>query len=151
VQYSEIQAEVQAYMDRAWFTNLANTAAVLYDRLPNINWAGFYLLRDRELLLGPFQGKPACLRIPYGKGVCGTALERSETLVVPNVDEFPTHIVCDSRSRSEIALPLKVNGRVVGILDIDSPQLNRFGAEDQRGLEEVLRILAEKTEWPDRF
>lgn len=124
-----------------WLANLANAAALLFDQLPDINWAGFYLEKDGQLVLGPFQGKPACTRIPLGKGVCGTAAARGETLVVQDVHQFPGHIACDPQSRSEIVLPMK--GSPSGVLDIDSPVLSRFDQEDARGLQAFLEVLQE--------
>ena len=121
--------------------NLANAAALLWECLPNVNWAGFYLLENETLVLGPFQGKPACIEIPVGKGVCGTAVAKNMTLRVPNVHLFQGHIACDGASNSEIVIPIRVNGRIVGVLDIDSPLFNRFSQEDQQGLEEFVNIL----------
>ena len=123
--------------------NLANAAALLWETLPDINWAGFYVMQDGGLLLGPFQGKPACIRIPLGKGVCGTAAARDALQLVANVHEFPGHIACDSASRSEIVVPIHVHGRLWGVLDIDSPFEDRFSEEDQRGLEAFGEILGE--------
>lgn len=125
-------------------SNLANAAALLFGALEDVNWAGFYLREGDVLVLGPFQGKPACIEIPWGRGVCGTAAERNETLRVPDVHAFPGHIACDSASRSEIVVPLRRSGRVEGVLDIDSARPDRFTPEDQTGLEELARIL-EKT------
>ena len=124
--------------------NLANAAALLYQALPALNWAGFYLAEGDCLVLGPFQGKPACVEIPFGKGVCGTAAAERITQRVPNVHEFPGHIACDGASNSEIVVPMLVNGAVVGVLDLDSPVFDRFTAEDQRGLETFVQILCEK-------
>ena len=123
--------------------NLANTSALLFTTLPQLNWAGFYLLRSPdELVLGPFQGKPACVRIALGRGVCGTAAATRRTVLVPNVHEFPGHIACDSASNSEIVLPLIAgNGELLGVLDLDSPVLERFDAIDQQGLERIVRTL----------
>lgn len=121
--------------------NLANASALLWQTLPNINWAGFYLMEMGRLVLGPFQGKPACIVIPIGKGVCGTAAAEDRTLLVPDVHAFPGHIACDSVSRSEIVVPIHAHGAVWGVLDIDSPMENRFTTEDQAGLEQVVRIL----------
>ena len=121
--------------------NLANASALLNQFLTDINWVGFYLWKDEELVLGPFQGLPACIRIPYGKGVCGTAVEEKATMLVPNVNEFPGHIVCDANSKSEIVIPLIVKDRVVAVLDIDSPQFNRFDEIDQLFLEKLARKL----------
>ncbi|MTI95838.1 MAG: GAF domain-containing protein [Firmicutes bacterium] len=115
--------------------NLANASALLYDQMPLLNWAGFYILKDNELVLGPFQGKPACTRIKVGKGVCGTAAAREKTQVVPDVHAFPGHIACDAASRSEIVVPVKLDSELVAVLDLDSPEKDRFDAEDTRGLE----------------
>ena len=115
--------------------NLANLSALLYETLEGINWAGFYLAEDGVLALGPFQGKPACVKIPWGKGVCGTAAATDETQLVADVHAFPGHIACDAASRSEIVVPLRKDGRVIGVLDIDSPLLSRFTEEDRAGLE----------------
>src|SRR5262245_51218876 len=122
--------------ERDRIANLANCAALLWQELPDINWVGFYLLRNGELVVGPFQGKPACVRIAIGKGVCGTAAQRRESIVVPNVHEFPGHIACDSASNSEIVVPMIKDGALLGVLDIDSPMLNRFSEEDRRVLEQ---------------
>ena len=121
--------------------NLANASALLYDRLPDLNWAGFYRMEGGRLVLGPFQGKPACIEIPVGRGVCGTAVARGETILVEDVHAFPGHIACDSASASEIVIPLRVRGEIVGVLDIDSPRLARFDEADRRGLEEFAAIL----------
>jgi GAF domain-containing protein len=121
--------------------NAANAAAALYHSLPALNWAGFYFLRGAELVLGPFQGRPACVRIPLGMGVCGTAAERRETVLVPDVEAFPGHIACDSASRAELVVPLLLDGRLLGVLDLDSPELNRFDADDQAGCEALARII----------
>lgn len=115
--------------------NTANFVALLYNSLDDINWLGVYVLRDRELVLGPFQGQAACVRIPVGKGVCGTAAASETTQRVADVDAFPGHIACDAASKSEIVVPLTVNGKLVGVLDVDSPSLDRFSETDQRGLE----------------
>ena len=121
--------------------NLANAAALLWQELPALNWAGCYLLEGDTLVLGPFQGKPACIEIPLGRGVCGTAAARDETLCVPDVHAFPGHIACDSASRSELVIPLHQNGAVIGVLDLDSPLPGRFSAEDCALLERFTRIL----------
>ncbi|MGH9639752.1 MAG: GAF domain-containing protein [Bryobacteraceae bacterium] len=118
-----------------FIANAANTSALLFQSLPDINWAGFYIARESELVLGPFQGKPACVRIALGKGVCGTAAVKREVLVVPDVFEFPGHIFCDGASRSEVVVPLVQRNALLGVLDIDSPHPGRFDAEDQAGLE----------------
>lgn len=121
--------------------NLANAAALLYHTLDGLNWAGFYLLKEDVLVLGPFQGKPACIEIPVGRGVCGTAAAEGKTQLVRDVHQFPGHIACDSASNSEIVVPICVEGRIVGVLDLDSPYVGRFTEEDQAGLEEFARIL----------
>ena len=121
--------------------NLANASALLWEHLDRINWAGFYMMEDGALVLGPFQGKTACIRIPVGKGVCGTAVAEDTTLLVPDVHLFPGHIACDCASNSEIVVPLRKNGEVIGVLDIDSPEKNRFTKVDQIGLEAFAAIL----------
>ncbi len=125
-----------------WLANLANTASLLSLQLDRINWVGFYLVRGHDLVLGPFIGKPACTRIAWGRGVCGTAAARGETLVVPNVHQFPGHIACDAASSSEIVVPLWAGGQVVGVLDVDSPHMDRFGDDERRYLEEVAGLIA---------
>ena len=125
--------------------NLANASALLWESLPEINWAGFYLMKNGMLVLGPFQGKTACIEIRIGKGVCGTAVERDEILLVEDVHQFPGHIACDSASNSEIVLPIHVKGEIIGVLDIDSPSLARFDKEDQEGLAEFVKIF--EKEW----
>lgn len=120
---------------------LSNASALIYERLTDLNWAGFYLMNKGSLLLGPFQGKVACIRIPLGKGVCGTAAAKNETILVDNVHEFPGHIACDGASNSEIVIPIHQNKEVVGVLDIDSPKLSRFSNEDKLGLEEFVKAL----------
>ena len=121
--------------------NLANASALLYDKLSDLNWAGFYLMEDGKLVLGPFQGKVACIEIKVGRGVSCTAVEKDATMLVPNVHKFPGHIACDGASNSEIVVPIHKDGKVYGVLDIDSPSLNRFSEEDKVGLEEFARIL----------
>jgi L-methionine (R)-S-oxide reductase len=134
--------------ERDWVANLANTAALLWQELADINWAGFYLLRNGELVLGPFQGKAACVRIQLGKGVCGTAAARQQTVTVPNVHEFEGHIACDSASNSEIVVPLIKNGVLLGVMDIDSPSLNRFTERDRTKLEAIAAILLASSDTP---
>lgn len=124
--------------------NLANISALLYTSLPDINWAGFYLADEDKLILGPFQGKPACVEIAFGRGVCGMAAAQDQTQLVPDVHLFPGHIACDSASRSEIVIPLHRNGKVIGVLDIDSPSLARFTEKVREGLELLASVL-EKT------
>jgi L-methionine (R)-S-oxide reductase len=127
--------------------NLANAAAHLAQALERINWCGFYLLRGGELVLGPFQGKPACVRIPVGKGVCGTAAARRETLIVPDVEAFPGHIACDAASRSEIVVPILEGDRLRGVLDLDSAERSRFDDVDGEGLEGFVRTLVPLVDW----
>ena len=121
--------------------NLANASALLYEALPDLNWAGFYLMENGKLVLGPFQGKTACIEIPVGKGVCGTAVQEQKTMLVKDVHQFPGHIACDCASNSEIVVPIWKDGQIIGVLDIDSPSLGRFTEEDQAGLEAFVRIL----------
>ncbi len=121
--------------------NLANASALLFERLDLLNWAGFYLAEGEKLVLGPFQGRPACIEIPLGKGVCGTAAAENRTVNVRNVHEFPGHIACDSASNSEIVVPLRCGGEVVGVLDLDSPEFERFSEDDAAGLEDFVRVL----------
>ena len=130
--------------------NLANISALLYTSLPDINWAGFYLADEDRLILGPFQGNPACVEIAFGRGVCGMAAAQDKTQLVPDVHLFPGHIACDSASRSEIVIPLHRNGKVIGVLDIDSPSSARFTEEDREGLGLLVSIL-EKTLWLQSF
>jgi GAF domain-containing protein len=143
--YAQLDAALAALLagEHDLIANLANTSALLFTTLPQLNWAGFYLLRSPdELVLGPFQGKPACVRIALGRGVCGTAAATRRTVLVPNVHEFPGHIACDSASNSEIVLPLITdNGELLGVLDLDSPVLERFDAIDQQGLERIVATL----------
>ena len=122
--------------------NAANAAAAIYHALPSLNWAGFYFVHGEELVLGPFQGRPACVRIPLGTGVCGTAALRRQPVLVPDVAAFPGHIACDTASRSELVAPLFANGRLLGVLDLDSPELGRFDAADQAGCEMLADIVA---------
>lgn len=126
-----------------WIANLSNASALLNEILDNINWVGFYLWEDasEQLVLGPFQGKVACIRIESGKGVCGTAFERQETIIVPDVNEFPGHIVCDAASQSEIVVPLIKDGQAIGVLDVDAPIKNRFGDEEKELLEAFVEVL----------
>lgn len=134
--YELLNNQLKAITDNVphLIANLANASALLYQTLPDINWAGFYILNDDILILGPFQGKPACIEIPVGKGVCGTAVETDTVQCVKNVHEFPGHIACDSQSNSEIVIPLHKDNKIWGVLDIDSPILSRFSEEDIAGL-----------------
>jgi GAF domain-containing protein len=124
-----------------FIANAANTAAHLFHSVPDVNWVGFYLLKGNELVLGPFQGKPACARISVGEGVCGTAAQQRKTIVVPDVNAFPGHIACDTASRSEIVVPLLNWGKLLGILDVDSASINRFSEEDREGFESVVSVF----------
>ncbi len=126
---------------------LANVSAMLYESLENLNWAGFYLLEGGELMLGPFQGRPACIRIPVGRGVCGVAVQEGQTQLVPDVHAFAGHIACDERSRSELVIPLRRGEVILGVLDMDSPQTNCFTVEDARGLEVMMETLVRSVEW----
>ena len=142
--YNLLNAQLQSLAEdeRHWVPLLSNASALIYDALEDVNWAGFYLMRDGRLVLGPFQGKVACVHIALGKGVCGTAAAQDRTQRVPDVHAFPGHIACDSASNSEIVIPLHgEGGRVAGVLDIDSPRLNRFSEADQAGLEALVRTL----------
>jgi len=141
--YIELHSQFSAVLagERDFLANMANSAAMLFHMLPQLNWAGFYLLKGNELVLGPFQGKPACVRIAMGRGVCGTAAQRRETIVVPDVHQFPGHIACDDASQSEIVVPLIKESRLIGVMDLDSPVVARFDEVDAKGLEEVARIL----------
>jgi len=147
--YKDAAASLEAILEGETdpVANLANASALLAAALPKINWCGFYVLRGEQLVLGPFQGKPACVRIALGKGVCGTAAVRRETLVVPDVTVFPGHIACDAASRSEIVVPIVAGGRLAGVLDVDAPETNRFDDEDRAGLEAFVAALAPRIDW----
>ena len=151
--YANLADELHGLLagERNWIANAANTTALLFDALPGINWAGFYFLQDEQagLVVGPFQGKPACVRIPLGKGVCGTAAATRKTIVVPDVHEFPGHIACDAASRSEIVVPLIKGDTLLGVLDIDSPQLARFDDADRRGIERLAAIFVAGSQDPE--
>ena len=124
-----------------WLANLCNTTALIWDVMKDINWVGFYLIKEEQLVLGPFQGKPACTRINLGEGVCGTAAERRESIVVEDVHAFSGHIACDSASNSELVVPLVMEDRIIGVLDIDSPEYNRFDIEDKEGFERIVETI----------
>lgn len=124
--------------------NMANIAALLWEYLPDVNWTGFYRMLNGELVLGPFQGKAACIRIPLGKGVCGTAASTGETQLVEDVHAFPGHIACDANSASELVVPVKRDGKVIAVIDLDSPSLNRFDADDAAGIETLAKILSDR-------
>jgi L-methionine (R)-S-oxide reductase len=146
--YTSLAAQLRSLLaeERDSVANMANFAALLFHSLPDLNWSGFYLLKGKQLVLGPFQGKPACIRIPLGEGVCGTAAARRETILVANVHEFPGHIACDSASNSEIVVPLVNDDTLVGVLDLDSPSFGRFDDDDAKGLNELVEIFVEATD-----
>lgn len=141
--YAELNAQLGAMLagERDWLANLANTAALIFHALPDLNWAGFYLRRGDELVLGPFQGKPACVRIALGRGVCGTAAAERRSIAVPDVHAFPGHIACDGASRSELVVPMVAGGSVIGVLDLDSPTPGRFDDADRVGCEGLVTTL----------
>ena len=141
--YEQLASQLSSLLagERDLTANAANFSALLFHSLPDLNWAGFYFVKDGELVLGPFQGKPACVRIRVGQGVCGAGASKCETVIVPNVHEFPGHIACDSASNSEIVVPLMKRERLIGVLDLDSPLPSRFDHDDAAGLENLVRIL----------
>src|SRR6185503_17555709 len=147
--YTSLAAQLRSLLaeERDSVANMANFAALLFHSLPDLNWSGFYLLKGKQLVLGPFQGKPACIRIPLGEGVCGTAAARRETRVVPDVNRFPGHIACDAASRSEIVVPILENGVLRGVLDVDAPEPARFDDEDRAGLERYVEVLVPRIDW----
>ena len=149
--YADLLEQANALFEgeHDFVANAANLAALLFHSLPDLNWAGFYLFREEQLVLGPFQGKPACVRIAIGKGVCGTAARDRKTIVVPDVEKFPGHIACDSASKSEIVIPLVRFDRVIGVLDLDSPKLSRFDEDDRRGLEALADVFLNATDVGD--
>ncbi|MDI9071672.1 GAF domain-containing protein [Xanthomonas oryzae] len=144
-QYAQLTAQAQALVhgepDR--IANAANLAALIFHSLPSLNWAGFYFYDGRELMVGPFQGLPACVRIPLDKGVCGAAASTRQSQRIADVDAFPGHIACDSASRSELVIPLVKGDTLIGVLDLDSPELDRFDADDQRGLEAIAQLFVD--------
>ncbi len=141
------QAEGMLEAEPWYVAALSNLSALIMAMLPDLNWAGFYFVRDGGLTVGPFQGKPACIHIGSGKGVCGTAVARDETVLVPDVHQFPGHIACDSASASEIVIPVHAEGKIAAVLDIDSPLKDRFTPEDREGLEQLVRIIEEGISW----
>jgi GAF domain-containing protein len=147
-QYADLAAQLRALLagERDRIANAANLSALVYHALPALNWVGFYFFDGRELVVGPFQGQPACVRIPLDKGVCGAAASTRQTQRVADVNAFPGHIACDSASRSEVVVPLVRGDELIGVLDIDSPQLDRFDADDQRGMEAIAQIFLESLE-----
>ena len=146
--YRLLAAQLESLLadERDFIANAAQVSAFLYSQLEDLNWAGFYLNRDEELVLGPFQGQIACVRIPFGRGVCGAAAQSRETQRVQDVHEFPGHIACDSASNSELVVPLIKEGRLIGVLDLDSPSVGRFSEQDQQGVEELARIFLSATD-----
>lgn len=147
--YADLSASLASLLEGESdaLANLSNASGLLGQALDRINWCGFYFLRGSELVLGPFQGKPACVRIAMGSGVCGTAAAQRKTLVVPDVHAFPGHIACDEASRSEIVVPLVADGRLLGVLDVDSPEVSRFDVEDAAGLERFVNTLLPMVAW----
>src|SRR6266404_7251298 len=141
--YDQLASQFSSLLagERDLIANAANFSSLIFHSLPDLNWAGFYFAKDGELVLGPFQGRPACVRIKIGQGVCGAGAAKCETVIVPNVHEFPGHIACDSASNSEIVVPLMKESRLIGVLDLDSPLIGRFDADDADGLEKLARIL----------
>ena len=147
--YQTLAGQAEGILEaEPWYVAaLSNISALIAATLPDLNWAGFYLLRNGILTVGPFQGKPACIHIAPGKGVCGTAAARDETVLVPDVHQFPGHIACDSASASEIVIPVHAEGLVAAVLDIDSPVKARFTPEDREGLEQLVRVIEEGIRW----
>ena len=147
--YDTLSKQIECIIDEEPFyvSAMANISELLWETLPDLNWAGFYIVRDGRLSLGPFQGKVACIHIDRGKGVCGTSWSSDETCVVGNVHEFPGHIACDSASNSEIVIPVHCNGTVAGVLDLDSPLFSRFSPDDRKGLEMIVKLTEEKITW----
>src|SRR5215510_8112396 len=141
--YDQLATQLSSLLagERDLIANAANFSSLVFHSVPALNWAGFYFLKDGELVLGPFQGQPACVRIKIGQGVCGAGAAKCETVIVPNVHEFPGHIACDSASNSEIVVPLMKDSRLIGVLDLDSPSFERFDDQDASGLENLVRIL----------
>lgn len=150
--YKMLLRQVQEMLlaDPWYVPALSNVSALLMDTLPELNWAGFYLLRGSQLVVGPFQGKPACVHIPVGKGVCGTAVEKDQVQNVPDVHQFPGHIACDSASNSEMVIPLHRNGKPAAVLDLDSTAFGRFSEADETGLKKIAGIIEELTDWADQ-
>ncbi|MDZ5645987.1 GAF domain-containing protein [Nitrospirillum sp. BR 11828] len=162
--YSDLALDLTGLLtdERDAIANAANLSALLFTTLPDLNWAGFYFMRNaapktldgdnmggtRELVLGPFQGKPACVRIAVGRGVCGTAVEKRQSVLVEDVHAFPGHIACDAASRSELVVPLMLDGQVLGVIDLDSPNPARFDAEDQAGVEALAALFVAGSDWP---
>lgn len=150
--YQELLQELDGLLvpGAGWVSHLANTSALLFQRISGLNWAGFYVVHQDRLVLGPFQGKPACLRIEKGRGVCGSAWEKKEVLRVPDVHQFEGHIACDSDSASEIVVPLYSDGIVTAVMDLDSPVKDRFSQDDEEGLRKVAGLLEKRIRWKER-
>lgn len=149
--YATLASQVSAVLhgERDWLANLAQFAALVFNGVPDLNWAGFYMARPNdELVLGPFQGKVACVRIAFSRGVCGACARTREIQLVEDVHAFPGHIACDAASRSELVLPIVADGRLIAVFDLDSPQPARFDADDAAGFEVALRVLVDGTDWP---
>lgn len=148
--YEELLRQAKGLFEgeRDLIANAANLSALIAFHLEGLNWSGLYFVKGGELVLGPFQGKPACVRIAVGKGVCGTAAAKRESVLVPDVHAFPGHIACDSASESELVVPLVKNGEVLGVIDLDSPRKGRFGAIDQAGVEALARVFVDASDWP---
>ncbi|WP_058484927.1 GAF domain-containing protein [Defluviitalea phaphyphila] len=151
--YKELNTYLKGIIadEKDWLANISNASALLYQLMEDINWAGFYLYKDEELVLGPFQGKVACVRIPLGKGVCGTAAKTRKIQVIEDVHEFKGHIACDPISKSEIVIPIIKDGKLIGVLDIDSPIKARFDENDAKGLKDFVDILNRHIDWPEKF
>jgi L-methionine (R)-S-oxide reductase len=150
--YSELRNQLEGlfFGETDPIANAANTSALIFKMLPDLNWAGFYFLKqEQELVLGPFQGKPACVRIAVGRGVCGTAVEQAKSMLVEDVHAFPGHIACDAASRSELVTPLFRDGHVFGVIDLDSPTPGRFDADDQEGIEAIAALYISASQWAD--
>src|SRR5688572_28884416 len=145
--YANLRSQVRSLVadERDFIANAANLSSLLYHSIPDLNWVGFYLHKNDELVLGPSQGQPACVRIAIGKGVCGTAAQRRQTIIVDNVHDFPGHIACDSASNSEFVVPIIKDNHLIGVLDLDSPSIGRFDEEDARGLNEMVEVFIEAT------
>ena len=152
--YDQLATQLSSLLagERDLIANAANFSSLIFQSLPDLNWAGFYFTRQNELVLGPFQGKPACIRIAWGEGVCGAAAARGASIVVPDVHEFPGHIACDPASRSELVVPLLDKARVLGVLDLDSPVPGRFDDADRAGCERLVALFLEnQLRWPEGF
>ncbi|MDP1918680.1 MAG: GAF domain-containing protein [Myxococcales bacterium] len=149
--YEELLRQAKGLFEgeRDLIANAANLSALIAFHLEGLNWSGLYFLKGRELVLGPFQGKPACVRIAVGKGVCGTAVAKGESVLVPDVHAFPGHIACDSASESELVVPLLKNGAALGVIDLDSPRKGRFSEADQQGVEALARLFVDASDWPE--